>query len=97
MKLKKNIAVSESGFVFDPTTGDSFSLNMIGLEIVELLREGKTDGEIIPWLLDKYDIDKGSLDKYYYDFISMLQYYQLIETSTTGPGQSKDDKDKSAT
>jgi hypothetical protein len=97
MRLKKNIAISESGFVFDPTTGDSFSLNMIGLEIVELLREGKTDSEIISVLLDKYDIDKGSLDKYYYDFISMLQYNQLIDAPASGPGPAKDDKDKSAT
>ncbi len=81
MRLKKNIAVSESGFVFDPTTGDSFSLNKIGLEIIELLKQGKTDVEIVPGLLEKYDIDKGSLDKYYYDFIAMLQYYQLIDSN----------------
>lgn len=85
MTLKKNIAVSESGFVFDPTTGDSFSLNRIGLEIIDLLRQGKADDEITRGLLEKYDVDKGSLDKYYYDFISMLRYYQLIDTSTAGP------------
>jgi hypothetical protein len=42
MRLKKNIAVSESGFVFDPNTGDSFSLNKIGLEIVESLKQNPT-------------------------------------------------------
>ncbi len=81
MRLKKNIAVSESGFVFDPTTGDSFSLNRIGLEIIEMLKQGKPDGEILSELLQKYDIDKGSLDKYYHDFIAMLQYYQLIDSN----------------
>ncbi len=79
MRLKKNIAVSESGFVFDPTTGDSFSLNRIGLEILEMLKQGKPDIEIIPGLLDKYEIDRASLDKYYYDFIAMLKYYQLLD------------------
>lgn len=79
MRLKKNIAISESGFVFDPNSGDSFSLNRIGLEIIEMLKQGNTDREIIPGLLDKYDIDSASLDKYYYDFIAMLKYYQLID------------------
>jgi hypothetical protein len=79
MRLKNNIAISESGFVFNPNTGDSFSLNKIGLEILESLKQGKPDGDIIPELQEKYEIDKPSLDKYYFDFISMLQYYQLID------------------
>ena len=35
MRLKKNIAVSDSGFVFNPTTGDSYSLNPVGKEILQ--------------------------------------------------------------
>jgi hypothetical protein len=96
MKLKKNIAVSESGFVFDPTSGDSFSLNSIGLEIVGMLRHGKTDSEILAGLLDKYDIDKGSLDKYYHDFVAMLQYYRLIDETPVNGSQAKDGGNMSA-
>ena len=82
MRLKKNIAISETGFVFDPNTGDSFSLNRIGLEIVEKLRQDKRDQEIINELLEKYEIDEASLDKYYFDFVSTLQYFQLIDETT---------------
>ena len=39
MKLKDNIAVSESGFIFNPTTGDSYTANEIGLEIIKCLKE----------------------------------------------------------
>ncbi len=95
MRIKKNIAVSESGFVFDPTTGDSFSLNRIGLEIIELLRQENASDEIIGELLKKYDVDKGSLEKYFYDFTSMLRYYQLIETSSASPDQAKDTENQS--
>ena len=38
MKLKRNIAVSESGFLFDPTSGESYSLNEQGLEILNLMK-----------------------------------------------------------
>lgn len=44
-----------------------------------MLKEGKEDGDIISVLLEKYDIDRSSLEKYYYDFAGMLQYYQLVD------------------
>ncbi len=31
MNVKKDIAISDSGFVFDPTTGESYSVNPIGV------------------------------------------------------------------
>ena len=37
MKIKKNIALSDTGFVFNPGNGDSFSVNPIGLEILKIL------------------------------------------------------------
>ena len=33
MKIKTNIALSDSGFLFNPSTGDSYSVNPIGQEI----------------------------------------------------------------
>ncbi len=79
MKLKKNIAISESGFIFDPTSGDSFSLNEVGLDILELLRENKTTEEITTYFTDQYEIDPVSFEKYFYDFVGMLQHFQLID------------------
>lgn len=79
MKLKPNVAISETGFVFDPTTGDSYSLNQIGVEIVEMIKEGKSEELIKGLLLDKYEIDKVNLERYYYDFLTMLKEFQLME------------------
>jgi hypothetical protein len=41
MKLKKDIAISDSGFLFNPSSGDSYSLNPIGVEILKLMQEKK--------------------------------------------------------
>ncbi|MEA1897739.1 MAG: PqqD family protein [Bacteroidota bacterium] len=79
MKIKKNIAVSESGFVFDPSTGESFSLNKVGLELVELLKQGEDFDIIKKEILEKYDVDEISFEKYYYDFINSLNQNQLLE------------------
>ncbi len=78
MKLKKNIAVSESGFIFDPSTGESFSMNNIGTEIVEYLKQDKSFEEIKKSMLEKYEVDSTSFEKYYYDFINSLQQLKLI-------------------
>jgi len=79
MKLRKNIAISESGFVFDPNSGDSFSINPIGAEIIDLLKQEKQYEEVQAIMLEKYDTNAASFERYYYDFISMLEQYGLCE------------------
>ena len=79
MKLKKDIAVSETGFIFNPATGDSFSSNRVGLEIISLLKAGKTQKEIIKLITAKYQITPPEFEKDYEDFISQLNDFSLAE------------------
>lgn len=79
MKIKKNVAISNSGFIFNPDTGESFSANPIGLEMLEMLRNGREYEEIRKDILDKYKSDKDTVEKDYHDFITMLKQYNLIE------------------
>jgi len=79
MNLKKNIAVSDSGFLFNPTTGSSFSVNPIGNQIIGLLKEGKTDEEIIKHMLNEYSTDHATIEKDLYDFKILLENYKLSE------------------
>ena len=79
MKLKKNIAISESGFVFDPTSGESFSLNPIAIEILNMLKEGKRQGDIFGFVLKKYDVDRDTFENNYFDFTGMLKQFNLLE------------------
>ena len=79
MNINKNIALSDSGFVFNPGTGDSFSTNPIGLEIIKLLKEGKEMEEIKTSLLREYTVDEATLEKDCYDFSNMLSKLKLIE------------------
>lgn len=79
IRLNKNIAISDTGYVFDPSIGESYTLNPIGLEIVELLKANKTDSEIKANILDRYDVDEATFERYYIDFIGMLKNYQLAK------------------
>ncbi len=79
MKLKKNIALSETGFVFDPSTGNSFTVNPIGLEIISYLKEGKSPEEISHGITERYDTDGPGFEKDFADFVNMLQKLKLMD------------------
>jgi hypothetical protein len=79
MKLDKKIAISESGFIFNPTRGDSFSTNPVGTEIINMLQEGKSQTEIMDYMLKTYKTDEATVEKDFYDFVQRLKQYNLIE------------------
>ena len=79
MKLRKNIATSEEGFVFNPGTGDSFSTNPIGTEIISLLKEDNSLSVIIDSICNKYDVGKSQFEKDLDDFVSQLKESSILE------------------
>ena len=79
MKIKKSIAVSKSGFIFNPSTGDSYTVNQIAAEILELLKESDSLEKVKAEMLKNYDVDEKSLDEDLNDFSAHLQQLGLTE------------------
>lgn len=79
MIIKGNIALSENGFVFNPATGDSYTINNTGKEFLMFIREGKNIDQITSLMLEKYDVDKTTLEKYLADFLNDLSVNNLLE------------------
>ncbi len=79
MKIRNNIAVSETGFVFDPNSGDSFTLNETGKQILTMLSEGKTEVEIKKYFIENFDVDTTTFENNFSEFLMMLQSLNLIE------------------
>ncbi|MGI6048411.1 MAG: PqqD family protein [Petrimonas sp.] len=79
MNIRKNIAISENGFIFNPLTGDSFSVNQTGVFVLQKLKDGESNENILKALQDEYDLDTYTAEKDFYDFLSMLKSYQLTE------------------
>lgn len=78
MKVNHNIAVSESGFLFNPSTGESFTLNPIGIRLFTLFKEGLSDEEIIQKITGEYDVERNDILKDLLDFENMLKTYHLV-------------------
>ena len=79
MQVKGNIALSDNGFVFNPSTGDSFTMNKTGREVLMLIKEGKGLGQIADIMGEKYDVDRITLERYLEDFVRELGENNLLE------------------
>lgn len=77
MNRLSKLAINSEGFVFDPTTGDSYTLNPTGLFIVNKLREGKNTDEIADLLSEEFEDTPEEISKDVSDFITHLNTYNL--------------------
>jgi hypothetical protein len=78
MRLAKNIAVSESGFLFNPSSGDSFSCNQVAADVINLLKEGKTSDQIKKAITLKYEVDTSDFERDLQDFWMQLKDNNLL-------------------
>jgi len=78
-KIPENLAVSDSGFLFMPSTGETYTLNHMGKEIFRLIQSGTDEVSIVNQIVSEYEIDNNSFEKDLHDFISQLKNYSLIK------------------
>jgi len=78
MNTLKHLAINDEGFIFNPTTGESWTTNQTGLFILKLLKEGLAEGEILNKLVEEFEIDKDTAYRDLTDFLEKLRSYKLI-------------------
>ncbi len=79
MRIRKNIAVSDEGFLFNPATGDSFSTNGIGSEIIGLLKQDKSLPDIADNICKQYDVDRVLFERDLEEFATLLKNYSILD------------------
>jgi len=79
MKIKPSVALNDNGFLFDPSTGESFTTNTVGKEIIFMMKQRLDSIQIRSAILEKYEVDEWTLEKNLIDFYSMLQHFNLAE------------------
>ena len=80
-KISENLALSDSGFLFKADTGESFTVNEVGLFILKHLKEGKDDGAIIQLLTDEYEVEKETAQRDFDEFVTLLKNLNLVDMS----------------
>ncbi len=77
-KLER-LAINDEGFIFDPETGNSYTVNQTGLFIIKLLKEGKNEEEIVKALTEEFEIGEDEAKRDLVDFLEQLRLYGLVE------------------
>ena len=78
MNSLKQLAINDEGFIFNPTTGESWTTNQTGLFIIKLLKEGFSEEEILNKMVEEFDIDRDTAFRDLTDFLEKLRSYKLI-------------------
>lgn len=73
-KLVERLALSASGFVFDPVAGNSFTANETGIAVLRMLQDGASEvPEIVKRLGREYDAPAAILERDVLDFAARLR------------------------
>jgi len=79
----KDLAISESGFLFDPYSGATFTLNNTGKFILQLLMDGKVIEEIESALKKKFEVGDEDLRNDIYEFVNLLKENHFLPNGFT--------------
>lgn len=72
-EVLRRLATSDSGFVFDPVNGESYTVNPSGLAVLNLLKDGRSFSEILEQLMHEFDVDTQKVERDVTDFIMQLR------------------------
>lgn len=73
-----NLAISETGFIFDPVSGNSYNTNETGVFIINQLKTGKSSTEIAATLTEIYDVNHDTGEQDILQLIEVLRSHYLI-------------------
>ncbi|WP_457617789.1 PqqD family protein [Lutibacter sp.] len=79
MNKLNSLAISENGFIFKPSTGESFTTNDMGLYIINLLKEGKSNDTIISAITEEFEVDTITAERDLYDYLDFLRAEKMID------------------
>ena len=67
------LAVSESGFIFDPASGHNFTANETGLVLLRMLQKEQRLDQILDQLRESYDAEPREMERDVLEFVSALR------------------------
>jgi len=67
------LALSDSGFVFDPVTGNSFTVNGSALAILRLLQHESALDRVVARLCEEYDAEAPLVERDVIEFAALLR------------------------
>lgn len=83
--LLADFALSESGFIFDPRSGTTFTVNVTGLAVLQALRAGKEPRAIAGLLREQFADVRDDVVDHVDDFVRSLRQLGLARQEPEKP------------
>jgi PqqD family protein of HPr-rel-A system len=74
----KDLALSDTGFVFDPSSGATFTVNATGLCVLRAMKDGLSQAEIGARLRERFDVRAGDPARDVGDFVELLRQHGVV-------------------
>ncbi len=74
----RDLAVSDTGFVFDPYSGATFSVNASGLTILRALQRGAERDDILHDLMENFAVEGDDLHRDVDEFVQLMRHYGVL-------------------
>ncbi len=74
----RDLLMNENGFAFDPSTGYTYNVNPVGVEVIGWLKEGCDEAELTRRLTAEYDVDAPTAQRDLEAFLGALQRNGLL-------------------
>lgn len=78
-KPLSHLALSDNGFLFDSSSGDTFTMNSTGTCIMQGMIEGRSREEILAGLADQFDVTEDVASRDFDQLVHFLIDSGLLE------------------
>ncbi len=78
MSRLNELAISDTGFVFDPLSGATFTTNTTGLVVLQALKAGKGRDAIIAQLTERFETGPSDVHRDLDEFVHLLRRDGLV-------------------
>jgi len=80
----RDLAISDTGFLFDPYTGSTFSLNEPGMTVLSGLREGQSVAQVAAKLREAFEVPPGvDVERDVGEFVHLMRRSGLVPEDYT--------------
>jgi hypothetical protein len=73
----KTLQISNDGFAFDSSTGETYTLNCCGRLILQKMQQGENREQIITTLADQFGIAQSLVEKDLADFSQQIESFGI--------------------
>lgn len=78
LQFKSELTISESGFLFDHSTGLTYTLNPTGQFIFRKIQDKQNARNILSLVMEEFDVNEETAHKDLDDFVRQLKEFDLV-------------------